>query len=292
MKLSTLRTDALLMITAIIWGTAFVFQKTGMDHIGPFAFNGIRFILGSLALTPLTIISLRRKAAAPYENRPSLKTYVQGGIMAGCALFGGAALQQLGIISTTAGNAGFITGLYVVITPIMGLAFGQRPGMGTWIGGLLAVVGLYFLCITGDFTIAHGDLLIIIGAFFWSAHLLLIGWLAPRMNPIALAQAQFMVCGLLSLGTALCIETITLAGIMGAGTAILYCGLMSTGVAYTLQIVAQQEANPAHASIILSLEAVFAAAAGWFLLSEALGVEALLGCTLMLTGMIISQLKK
>ncbi len=280
------------MTTAIIWGSAFVFQKSGMDHIGPFAFNGIRFILGSLALTPLTMLSLKREAAAPYDKRPSLKIYVQGGIMAGCALFGGAALQQLGIVSTTAGNAGFITGLYVVITPMMGLAFGQRPGMGTWIGGLLAVAGLYFLCITGDFSIARGDLLIILGSFFWSAHLLLIGWLAPRMNPIALAQAQFMVCGLLSLGTALCVETITLTGIMGAGTAILYCGLMSTGVAYTLQVVAQQEANPAHASIILSLEAVFAAAAGWIVLSETLGTQALFGCTLMLTGMILSQLKR
>ncbi|MBU1249209.1 MAG: DMT family transporter [Proteobacteria bacterium] len=291
MKTAILRADALLLLTALIWGTAFVFQKTGMEHLGPYGFNGVRFILGSLALTPLTLLTLRKSAAAPYDNRPGPMTYLKGGLLAGCALFGGAALQQVGIVTTSAGNAGFITGLYVILTPMMGLFFRQRPGWGTWLGGVLAVIGLFFLCITGDLTIAHGDLMVLFSAFFWAAHLLVIGWLAPKMNPIALAQAQFMVCGLLSLGTGLAIETISWEGILGARNSILYCGLMSTGVAYTLQVVAQREANPAHASIILSLEAVFAAVAGWLLLGELLGTQALFGCALMLTGMIISQLK-
>lgn len=291
MKLSTFRADMLLTITALIWGTAFVFQKTGMEHLGPHGFNGVRFILGSLALTPLTLLSLRRSAAAPYDNRPGFSTYLKGGLLAGFALFCGAGLQQVGLMTTTAGNAGFITGLYVVLTPMIGLAFGQRTGWGTWLGGMVALVGLYFLCITGEFTISHGDLLVLASSVFWASHMLIIGWLAPKMNPIALAQAQFMVCGLLSLGTGLAIETVTLEGIIGARDSILYCELMSTGVAYTLQVVAQQEAKPAHASIILSLEAVFAVGAGYLFLGELLGGQAFIGCGLMLAGMIVAQLK-
>jgi drug/metabolite transporter (DMT)-like permease len=291
MKTATVKSDLLLLTTALIWGTAFVFQKTGMDHLGPFAFNGIRFILGSLALTPLTLFSLRRSAPVEYQTAPGPGTYLKGGLLAGLALFGGAALQQVGIVTTTAANAGFITGLYVILTPLMGLFFRQRPGWGTWIGGVLAVAGLYLLSVHGTMSISQGDLYVLIGAFFWAAHMLLIGWLAPRMNPIALAQAQFMVCGVLSLGVALCVESIPLEGVLGAADALLYCGLMSTGVAYTLQVVAQQEADPAHASIILSLEAVFAAVAGWFVLSEVLGLKEMAGCALMLTGMVLSQLR-
>lgn len=291
MKAHTLKADGLLMITALIWGTAFVFQKTGMEHLGPFGFNGVRFILGSLALTPLTYFSLRRSAASPYDNRPTLFTYIKGGLLAGTALFGGAALQQVGIVTTTAGNAGFITGIYVILTPMMGLAFGQRTGKGTWFGGIMAVAGMYMLCINGDFTIATGDLWVLCSAFFWAAHVLILSYLAPRMNPIALAQAQFMVCGLLSLPFGFATEVITWQAIFAASDAILYCGLISTGVAYTLQVVAQQDADPAHAVIILSMEAVFAAVAGWLMLGEVLGMQALIGCGLMLAGMIISQLK-
>ncbi|MEF2144250.1 MAG: DMT family transporter [Desulfovibrionaceae bacterium] len=291
MNTSALKSDFLLLITALIWGTAFVFQKTGMDYLGPFSFNGIRFVLGSVALTPLVIFSLKRTAPAAYQQQRGSGIYFWGGALAGCVLFGGAALQQIGIMTTTAGNAGFITGLYVVITPIMGLLFRQRPGWGTWLGASLAVVGLYLLSIQQDMSISQGDLYVLVGAFFWSAHMILIGWLAPRMNPLALAQAQFMVCGLLSLSVALCTETITWHAVLGAGDAILYCGLMSTGVAYTLQVVAQQEADPAHASIILSLEAVFAAVAGWIVLSELLGMREMAGCGLMLAGMLLSQLR-
>lgn len=291
MKLATLKSDSLLLLTALIWGTAFVFQKTGMEHLGPFSFNGIRFVLGSLALTPLVVFSLRRTAPAEYQQPHGLGTYLKGGLIAGCVLFGGAALQQLGIVTTTAANAGFITGLYVILTPLLGLFFRQRPGWGTWAGGALAVAGLYLLSIHGDLSISRGDLYVLVGALFWATHMLVIGWLAPRMNPLALAQAQFMVCGLLSLAVGLVFEEITWSGMVGAADAILYCGLMSTGVAYTLQVVAQRQADPAHASIILSLEALFAAVAGWMLLGELLGVRELTGCGLMLAGMVLSQLR-
>lgn len=291
MKLSTIRADGLLMITALIWGTAFVFQRTGMDHLGPMAFNGIRFLLGSFALTPLVWLTATRKAPASFRKSAPLSRYVLGGTLAGLALFGGAALQQVGLVSTTAGKAGFITGLYVVVTPLIGLLFAQRPGWGTWAGAALATVGMYLLSVTGGFDIEHGDLLVFIGVFFWSAHLLLIGWLAPKVNPIGLAQAQFFVCGLVSLIWAVFTEPITFEAIMGARNSILYCGLASTGIAYTLQVVAQREANPSHASIILSLEAVFAALAGWLMLGEMLTTRGLVGCGLMLAGMLLSQLR-
>ncbi|MEN8781509.1 MAG: DMT family transporter, partial [Desulfobacterales bacterium] len=204
--------------------------------------------------------------------------------------FAGASLQQVGLVYTTAGNAGFITGLYVVIVPILGLFFRQRPNAGTWIGVLLAAVGLYLLSVTDRFSIAFGDLLELIGAFFWAGHVLLIGWLSPRMNSLKLALAQFAACSFFSLLTAALFETTTLRGVAQATVPILYGGVLSVGVAYTLQVVAQRNAHPAHASILLSLEAVFAAIGGWIVLGERLTTRGFLGCSLMLVGMLLSQL--
>ena len=221
-------------------------------------------------------------------------TYVWAGALAGAALFAGATLQQVGIVYTTAGKAGFITGLYVVMVPLFGLALGNRAGAGTWVGALAAAAGLYLLSVNEDFTIAYGDVLELIGAVFWAGHVLLISRLSPGMDgtdAVKLAAAQFVVCSLLSLGAGVAVENITLAGLTGAAEPILYGGLMSVGVAYTLQVVAQRDADPAHAAIILSLEAVFAAVAGYFLLGEVLALRALLGCALMLGGMLLSQLK-
>ena len=208
-------------------------------------------------------------------------------------LFGGAALQQIGIMTTTAGNAGFITRLVRGHHPDHGTAFpGSGPGWGTWLGASLAVVGLYLLSIQQDMSISQGDLYVLVGAFFWSAHMILIGWLAPRMNPLALAQAQFMVCGLLSLSVALCTETITWHAVLGAGDAIPL--LRPDGPqAWPTRSRSwlSRRRDPAHASIILSLEAVFAAAAGWIVLSELLGMREMAGCGLMLAGMLLSQLR-
>ncbi|MGD9097782.1 MAG: DMT family transporter [Desulfobacterales bacterium] len=291
MNTRTARADALLLLTATIWGFAFVAQRVGMDYVGPFTFNGVRFALGSLSLVPLLYLLNRRPTAArrllPPTGRPTL---LGGGALAGLFLFAGASLQQVGLVYTTAGNAGFITGLYVVIVPIMGLALRQRTHTGTWLGAFLAAAGLYFLCISAQFTIAWGDLLELVGAIFWAAHVLIIGWLSPRMDALKLAITQFAACSLLSLLTALAIETITWQGLWQAAVPILYGGLGSVGVAYTLQVVAQRDAPPAHAAIFLSMEAVFAAFGGWLLLSEVLTPRAFLGCGLMLAGMLLSQL--
>ena len=286
MKYSTLKSDALLLTTAAIWGFAFVAQRLGMEHVGPFTFNGVRFALGSLSLVPLLLLGNNNKKRIATDS----KTLFIGGALAGLALYSGASLQQVGLVYTTAGKAGFITGLYVVIVPLLGLIWHQHPGLGTWAGAILAAVGLYFLSITEHFTIAFGDLLEVIGAFFWAGHVLIIGWLSPRIDSIKLAFVQYAACSLLSLLTAFLIETVTIAGIIDAAVPIFYGGVMSVGIAYTLQVVGQQHAPPAHAAIILSLEAVFAALGGWMILGETLPGRGLFGCALMLFGMIISQL--
>ena len=285
------KSDVLLLITAIIWGFAFVAQRVGMGYVGPFTFNGIRFAIGSLSLLPLVLISRGRQTAA---NRilppPGLKTILTGGGALGLTLFAGASLQQIGLVYTTAGKAGFITGLYVIIVPILGLIWRQQPRIGTWIGAFMAAIGLYLLSITEEFTIELGDLLVLIGAFFWAAHVLIIGWLSPRINPIKLAFSQYVACSILSLITASIVEVITFNSIVAAAIPILYGGLLSVGIAYTLQVVAQRDAYPAHAAILLSLEAVFAAIGGWLILGEIISPRGLVGCGLMLFGMLLSQL--
>ena len=291
MKGVTLKSDTLLLTTAIIWGFAFVAQRVGMDYVGPFTFNGIRFAIGSLSLLPLVAMSRERRTAThKILPPPGLKTALWGGSALGLALFSGASLQQIGLVYTTAGKAGFITGLYVIIVPLLGLIWRQQPRIGTWIGAVLAAIGLYFLSVTEEFTIELGDLLVLIGAFFCAAHVLIIGWLSPRINPIKLAFSQYVACSILSLITAVVIEDITMLSIFQAAIPILYGGLLSVGVAYTLQVVAQRDAHPAHAAILLSLEAVFAAIGGWLILGEIISARGLFGCGLMLAGMLLSQL--
>ncbi|HDI59661.1 MAG TPA: DMT family transporter [Desulfobacteraceae bacterium] len=289
MESRALRADLLLLATAAIWGFAFVAQRMGMDHVGPFTFNGVRFALGSLSLLPLVWLEARRPAVGG-TARPGGKSVFYGGALAGSALFLGASLQQVGLVYTTAGKAGFITGLYVVIVPILGLCYRQRPDAGTWIGAVMAAAGLYLLSVTEQFTIAPGDLLELVGAFFWACHLLILGWLSPRLPVICLACLQYACCALLSLAVALACETVALAAIRAAALPILYGGLGSVGIAYTLQVVAQKDAPPAHAAILLSLEAVFAALGGWLILGEVLSPRAMAGCALMLAAMLISQL--
>lgn len=290
MDKKTLHADLLLLLTAAIWGFAFVAQRVGMDHVGPFTYNAIRFAIGSVSLTPLIILTERKKTSEVSGGNG--RAILTGGIMAGVLLFAGASLQQAGLVYTTAGNAGFITGLYVVIVPLLGLFWKQRPEFGTWIGAILAVAGLYFLSITDAFTISFGDFLVLVSAFFWAAHVLLIGWLSPKMNSLKLASAQFAVCSLFSFMVAFGIETISIAGILKATIPILYGGLFSVGVAYTLQVVAQRHAHPAHSAILLSLEGVFAALGGWLLLNEMFTMRSVFGCGLILTGMLLSELSK
>jgi len=278
--------DLLLLLVALIWGFGFVAQRVGMEHLGPYAFNGIRFLLGGLCLLPL---ALRRTSVSLVQKKRQI-SLIKAGSLAGVVLFIAATLQQVGLQYTTAGKAGFITGLYVVLVPMIGLFLHQRTTTGTWIGAVAATVGLYLLSVTDDFRIAPGDLLELIGAIFWAGHVLVLSYLSPRTVPVRLAMAQFFVCGALSLLTGFLLETITLQAIMDAAVPILYGGVCSVGAGYTLQVVVQRKAHPSHAAILLSLESPFAALGGWLLLGEMLSGRALTGCGLMLAGMLVSQL--
>lgn len=283
------KADLLLVITAVIWGGAFVAQRVGMDYVGPLTFNGVRFALGALALFPLALRGDRISPNSPFARFSNDKAILGGGL-AGLLLFAGATLQQVGLIYTTAGKAGFITGLYVVIVPLMGMVWRQWPGGGGWTGAIMAALGLYFLSVTEELTLAPGDAWELAGAFMWAAHVLVLGWLSPRVDVFKLACTQYLVCSCLSLAVAGFSETITVDGLRQAAIPILYGGVMSVGVAYTLQVVAQRVAPPTHAAIILSLEAVFAALAGWIILGEVLTSRGLIGCGLMLGGMLMAQL--
>jgi drug/metabolite transporter (DMT)-like permease len=280
----TLKNDGMLLLAAIIWGFAFVAQRVGMQHIGPFTYNGLRFALGSISLLPLLYFQKN-------EKQEAVPVFAKrfGGIMLGVVLFFAASLQQVGIVYTTAGKAGFITGLYVVIVPIFGLFLRHKNGWRIWTGALLAFSGMYFLSVTKHFEISKGDTLVFFCAILWAAHVLLVGWLSPKLNPIRLSVIQFAICSFLSLLMAFFTEEIILQDIMAAAIPILYGGLLSVGIAYTLQVVAQQHAKPAHASIILNLETVFAAVGGWLFLGEILETRALAGCLLMLAGMFVAQ---
>lgn len=279
--------NIMLLFAAAIWGFGFVAQRLGLNFLEPFAFNGIRFLLGSCSLLPL-IWWFSRRTKAPEASASSL---TKAGLLAGGVLFVAASLQQVGLLYTTAAKAGFITGLYIILVPILGLLLKHSSGVTTWLGAGLAVVGLYLLSINDDFSMSFGDMLQFIGALFWAMHILLIDHYSSRVSPLKLSAVQFAVCGLLSLGVSLLIETPTLAGALAGWQPILYAGLVSVGVAYTLQVVGQKSAKPAHAAIILSLESVFAALGGVWLLNESLSSRAWLGCGLMLAGMLLSQIR-
>jgi drug/metabolite transporter (DMT)-like permease len=287
MKLTSRNANLLLLLAAVIWGFAFVAQRVGMRYVGPLTFNGLRFALGAAALAPL--LMWRRKTGPTTIDGSDRSRVLKGGVVAGLVLFMGATLQQYGVVYTTAGKAGFITGLYVVFVPLLGLLVGQKTGRYVWAGALIAAGGLYLLSAKGMVGIDPGDGLVLLSALFWAAHVLVIGRLSRRVAPVRLAVTQFTVVSILSLIGAVLFETIDPAAVRAAAVPILYAGLLSVAVAYTLQVVAQRRAQPAHAAIILSFESVFAALGGWLVLSEGLSTRGLIGCALMLAGILLAQ---
>jgi drug/metabolite transporter (DMT)-like permease len=298
MNKQTLRSNLMLLLTAAIWGLAFVAQRVGVAYVGPFTFNGIRFALGSLSLVPLVLfLNGKPSSREPQDGLPdrgSLRVVVPVGLIAGLVLFAGASLQQVGLVyaDTTAGKAAFITGLYIVLVPIMGILWKQYISPSTWLGAMVALVGLYFLSVKQGFSFSTGDLLELAGSFFWAGHILLIDHLTnKKVNALKLACTQYAVCSALSLATALMFETVTPTGLREAAIPILYGGILSVGIAYTLQIFGQKHAQPAHAAIIMSLETVFAALGGGIILHEGLGARGIAGCSLMFAGILMSQLQ-
>jgi len=290
MKSQTFKSNMLLMLTAAIWGFAFVAQRVGIKYVGSFTFNGVRFALGSISLIPL-ILFFKNKNRNNQVDVNRTKVTLTSGVIMGCVLFIAASLQQVGLENTTAGKSAFITGMYMVFVPLVGIFLKQYIRISTWIGVLVAVTGLYLLSVTENFTVGKGDLLELAGAFFWSLHIILIDKFTKRADALKLSFLQCITCSVLSLATAIAFEHISINGIGQAIVPILYGGICSVGIAYTLQIVAQKKAQPSHAAIILSMETVFASLGGLLILNEKMVFRGYLGCALMLTGMLLSQLQ-
>ena len=293
MKIRPRAAEALLFLTAALWGFAFVAQRVGMEYLGPLTYNGVRFLLGSFSLLPLILFRRRlrstRLGSVPHRGLLISRELVVACIIGGLILTVAANLQQWSLQFITAGKAGFITGLYVVLVPIAGAALGRKTPLQAWIGCGVAVIGLYLLSVMGGFRIDRGDLIVLSSTVFWTAHILFLDFFAKRVDPVELSAGQFFVCGFLTLTGAFLFEVPRWTAVVSALVPILYGGLLSIGVAYTLQAVAQRTAHPVRASLIMSLEAVFAALGGALILGERLNLRELAGCALMLAGMMIAQ---
>lgn len=276
-------------MTAMIWGFAFVAQRVGAEHVGAMTFNGVRFALGALSLSPIVLITLHKTPMDKTCKKMTLLASVAGGT----ALFVASLLQQWGVeLTQSAGKAGFITSLYTVLVPVIGFLFLRRKtGVFVWLGAFLAVGGLYLLSMTGDEKAGIGDLVLIIGAIVWALHILIIDYFNEKqINAVAFAMGQFAVCAVYNLVGAAIFEDIAIAGITAAAVPILYGGLMSVGVAYTLQIFGQRGADPTAASVILSTESMFSAIGGILILGETMTVGGAIGCVLIFGGVVLAQL--
>lgn len=283
------KSNCTLVLTAMIWGFAFVAQKDASAYIGSLTFNGIRFMLGALSLIP--VILYFEKDGLKDKNK--VTNTIKYGIITGTILFIASTLQQFGInMITQASKAGFITGLYTVLVPIFGIFLGKKTKINTWIGAVFAVIGLYLVSVVGTPVVEFGDLLILIGAIFWAFHIIAIDNFVGKVNTIMYSSIQFFTCSVINIVFMLFFEMsgFSTANIMSAGVSILYAGIMSSGVAYTLQVVAQKNAQPTEASIILSLESVFCCIGCMLILGDTMTLTSLFGCLLILSGIIISQL--
>ncbi|MDR1931864.1 MAG: DMT family transporter [Spirochaetales bacterium] len=288
-----MKNDLLLLITAAIWGFAFVAQRAGMRLIGPLTYNGVRFTLGLVSLLPVLFLSLRgRTKNEPAQAPPNRRALLVWGIIAGLLLCAACAFQQMGVVFTTAGKAGFITCLYVVLVPVFGIFLGTKSSAAGWAGALLAISGLYLLSIQESFSINKGDLLVLLSSLFFAGHTLLVAKTSARFDPIVFSFIQYAVCAAASSMAALFGELWNTEAVLSAWLPIVYGGVFSVGIAYSLQIAALRKAHPTHASIILSLAGLFAAAGGFLILGERFSVREISGGLLMLGGAIISRVKK
>ena len=276
-----------LLIGAVIWGVAFVAQRVGMDYVGPYTFNAVRFLLGGFALVPVILVINRNKERT---GRPDRSVLMRGGAACGVLLCIASNFQQVGIKYTSVGKAGFITALYIVIVPLLGIFLGKTAGLRIWISVVLAVAGMYLLCITEKLTLGKGDFLELICAFAFALQILSVDHYSRKVSGAELACLEFFVCGSLTLIPMFLFEHPTLQGIFAARIPILYAGILSGGVAYTLQIIGQRNLKPAIASLIMSLESVISVIAGWLILGQHLTVKEITGSAVMFAAIILAQL--
>lgn len=294
MKTRDVKSSILLFLAAFIWGVAFVAQSVGMDYVGPMTFNGSRFLLGGTVLLPLIYYRKKtgqeKKPDSPQEAGALRRTTLIGGLCCGLAICISSCLQQYGIQYTTVGKAGFITALYIVIVPVLGIFLGKKAGPLVWVGAVAATAGFYLLCITESFQINRGDILVFFCAIGFSFHILIIDHFAPKADGVKLSCIQFYVSGILCTIAAVILEKPSLSGLMDGAVPILYAGIFSCGVAYTLQIMGQAKVQPTVASMILSLESVISVLAGWVILGETLTGRQFVGCILVFAAVLLAQL--
>lgn len=287
-----LKNSLLLLLTATIWGVAFVAQSVGMDYVGGFTFNMARSLIGSAVLLPVIWFMGRNssKKAEEAQGSSSRKDLLWGGLACGILMCLASNFQQFGIKYTTVGKAGFITACYIVLVPILGLFLKKKCSPFIWLAVAMSVAGLYLLCITDGFSIGKGDILVLICAVLFSFHILVIDYYSPKVDGVKLSCIQFLVCGILSGIPALIFEKPEMSAVLTAWQPILYAGVMSCGVAYTLQIIGQKNMNPTVASLILSLESCISVLAGWVILGQQLSTREIAGCVIMFAAIILAQL--
>lgn len=279
----------LLLLTAFIWGTAFVAQSVGMDYLEPFTFNGVRCLIGALALLPC-IWFLNRGKTKEEKQKTTGADLWKGGIACGVLLFAASSLQQIGLLYTAAGKAGFITAFYIVLVPVLEIFLHKKIGWKVWSAVIIALAGLYFLCITETFTIGTGDIYVFLCALIFSVHILVVDHYAPKVDGVKMSCIQFLVAGFVSIPFMCILETPKIGNMLVSWFPLIYAGVFSCGIAYTLQIIGQKNVNPAIASLILSLESCFSVLAGWVILGEQLSVREKIGCILMFAAIILAQL--
>lgn len=284
------KSPLLLLLTATIWGVAFVAQSVGMDYVKPFTFNGVRSLLGAAVLVPVIFLFGKQKEGHSEVVEEDSKILWLGGILCGLCLCVASSLQQIGIQYTTAGKAGFLTAMYIIIVPIIGLFLGKKFSPSLGISIALATLGLYLLSIKEGFSIGTGDVYVIVCAVVFALHIMVIDYFAPKCSGVKLSCIQFLVCGVLCMIVALLFEEPQMEQILDAWLPIAYAGIMSCGVAYTLQIIGQKGMNPTVASLILSLESVISVLAGWVLLQQTLSYRELIGCVIMFAAIVLAQL--
>ena len=284
-----LRQSSILFLTATIWGVAFVAQSVGMDYVGPFTFLASRSVIGAIVLIPYILIKDRHTE----KKNTNPKFIMIGGACCGTLLFLASILQQIGIVYTTVGKSGFITAMYIVLVPIIGIFLKKKAGIKIWCGVLLAVIGLYLLCMKpGSIAIQKGDVLVFLCAIVFAFHILTVDYFAPKVDGVKLSCIQFVTCAVLATIGMVLFETPSMEQILQAWMPILYAGVLSSGVGYTLQIVGQRGMNPTVASLIMSLESVISVIAGWIILGQSLSSRELFGCVLMFGAIVLVQLPK